>query len=298
VGRAESSALTGKGLTYGGSKIRQEAAGFGTVYFLERMLEHQGERLAGKVILLSGFGNMAWGVCRKATELGGKVITLSGPDGYVYDRDGVCTQEKFDFMIRMRESGVDCVQPYAERFGAEFFPGRKPWERQGDVAIPCATQNEIDIQDAVMILSKGVRYYVEAANMPATAQALKLLRLSPKVITAGSKAAGCGGVAVSALEMAQNSIRYSWSRSEVDEKLRGIMSAIYDASAAAAEEYGATGWVKNEADESVSMELQGSEKQLRRVLDALNQNDYIRIDRMESEPLAVIPKERKFEIKF
>lgn len=236
--RSESSALTGKGLTYGGSKIRQEAAGFGTVYFLDRMLQHQGESMKDKTILVSGFGNMAWGVCRKVAELGGKVVTLSGPDGYIYDFDGICTQEKFDFMVQMRESGVDKVKPYADKFGALYFPGKKPWEREGDVAIPCATQNEITALDAVLILSNGVRYYVEAANMPATAEALKLLRLSPKILTAGAKAAGCGGVAVSALEMAQNSVRYSWSRKEVDQKLRDIMSSIYDESVAAAKEYG------------------------------------------------------------
>ena len=239
TGRAESSALTGKGLTYGGSRVRQAAAGFGTVYFLARMLEHQGETLEGKRLLVSGFGNMSWGVCRKAAELGGRVVTLSGPDGYVYDPDGVCTQEKYDFMAAMRcQMGQDRVEPYAERFGVEFFPGKKPWEVPGDIAVPCATQNEITVDDAVLILANGVRYYVEGANMPATADALRLLRLSPKVLTAGAKASGSGGVAVSALEMVQNSLRYSWSRREVDEKLRGIMSAIYDASAAAAEEYG------------------------------------------------------------
>ena len=236
--RAESSALTGKGLTYGGSLIRQEAAGFGTVYFLARMLEHQGETLEGKRIAVSGFGNMAWGVCRKATELGGKVVTLSGPDGFVYDGDGVNTQEKFDFMLSMRAAGHDRVEEYARRFGAEFHPGKKPWWVPVDVAIPCATQNEIGVEDAVLLIANGVKYYVEAANMPATGEALKLLRLSPRIMTAGAKAAGSGGVAVSALEMAQNSIRYSWSRQEVDEKLRGIMSSIYDASAAAAEQYG------------------------------------------------------------
>ena len=238
TGRAESSALTGKGLTYGGSKIRQEAAGFGTVYFLERMLEHRGEKLEGKKIIVSGFGNMAWGVCRKAAELGGRVITLSGPDGYVFDPDGVNTQEKFDFMVELRRSGEDKIKPYADKFGVDFFPGRKPWSVEADIAIPCATQNEIDVHDAVAILSNGVRYYVEAANMPATADALKILRMSPKILTAGAKAAGSGGVAVSALEMAQNSIRYSWTRKEVDERLRAIMSSIYDASAAAAEQYG------------------------------------------------------------
>jgi len=237
-GRAESGALTGKGLTYGGSKIRQEAAGFGTVYFLARMLEHQGESIEGKRIAVSGFGNMSWGVCRKAAELGGRVVTLSGPDGYVYDPDGVATQEKFDFMQELRTSGKDQIEAYADRFGAEFHAGKKPWEVPVDIVIPCAVENEITVDDAVLILANGVRYYVEAANMPATADALKLLRLSPKILTAGAKAAGSGGVAVSALEMVQNRLRYSWSRKEVDSRLQGIMSRIYDASAAAAEEYG------------------------------------------------------------
>ena len=238
TGRAESSALTGKGLTYGGSKIRQEAAGYGTVYFLARMLEQQKDPIQGKTIAVSGFGNMSWGVCRKAAQLGAKVVTLSGPDGYIYDPDGVAGQEKLDFLLEMRSKGQDRVSVYADRFGVEFFPGRKPWEVKVDVVIPCATQNELDVEDAVRILANDVRYYVEGANMPATAEALKLLRLSPKVLTAGSKAAGSGGVAVSALEMAQNSIRYNWTPAEVDQKLREIMSAIYDASAAAAEEYG------------------------------------------------------------
>ena len=238
TGKAESSALTGKGLTYGGSKIRQEAAGFGTVYFLARMMEQQGETLEGKRLAVSGFGNMSWGVCRKSAELGGKVVTLSGPDGYVYDPDGVCTQEKFDFMLSMRASGVDKVEPYAEKFGVEFYAGKKPWEVPVDIVIPCATQNELDVDDAVMIVANNVRYYVEAANMPATAEALRLLRLSPKILTAGSKASGSGGVVVSALEMVQNSVRYSWTRQEVDSRLKQIMGDIYDASAAAAEEYG------------------------------------------------------------
>ena len=238
TGRAQSSALTGKGLTYGGSRIRQEAAGFGTVYFLARMLEHQGATLEGKRLIVSGFGNMSWGVCRKAAELGAKVVTLSGPDGYIFDGDGVATQEKYDFLVKMRYSGEDRVEAYAERFGTEFYPGRKPWEVPGDAAIPCATQNELTVEDAIRIIANNVRYYVEGANMPATTDALKLLRLSPKILTAGAKASGSGGVAVSALEMAQNAVRYSWSRREVDEKLRRIMSAIYDASAAAAEAYG------------------------------------------------------------
>ena len=238
LSKAESSALTGKGLTYGGSKVRQEAAGSGTVYFLARMLESKGDALKGKTIAVSGFGNMSWGVCRKAAELGAKVVTLSGPDGYVYDPEGVATREKLDFVLKMRSGGADRVSAYAREFGVEFFPGKKPWEVKTDIVIPCATQNELDVEDAICILANDVRYYVEGANMPATAEALKLLRLSPKILTAGAKASGSGGVAVSALEMAQNSIRYNWTRAEVDERLRQIMSGIYDASAAAAAEYG------------------------------------------------------------
>ena len=237
TGRSESSALTGKGLTYGGSVIRQEAAGFGTVYFTARMLEHQGETMEGKRLAVSGFGNMSWGVCRKSAELGGKVVTLSGPDGYIYDPDGITTQEKFDFMLQMRASGQDKVEAYADRFGVEFYAGKKPWEVPVDIAVPCATQNELDVEDAVRIVANNVHYYVEGANMPATSDALNLLRLSPRVLTAGSKASGTGGVVVSALEMVQNSLRYSWTRQEVDARLKQIMSDIYDASAAAAEEY-------------------------------------------------------------
>ena len=238
LGKAESSALTGKGLTYGGSKVRLEAAGSGTVYFLDRMVGSQGDTLEGKTIAVSGFGNMSWGVCRKAAQLGAKVVTLSGPDGYVYDPEGITGQEKLDYLLEMRASGKDKVSAYARRFGVEFFPGKKPWEVKTDIVIACATQNELDVEDAISILANDVRYYVEGANMPATTQAMKLLRLSPKVLTAGAKASGSGGVAVSALEMAQNSIRYNWTRSEVDEKLRQIMGSIYDASAAAAAEYG------------------------------------------------------------
>ncbi len=237
TGRAESGALTGKGLTYGGSVVRLEAAGFGAVYFLARMLEHQGDTLEGKRIAVSGFGNMAWGVCRKTAQLGGKVVTLSGPDGYIFDEDGVATSEKIDFMQQMRMSGRDRVQPYAERFGVPFYAGKKPWGTAVDIVIPCATQNEIDVEDAVSIIGNDVKYYVEGANMPATAEALRLLRLSPRILTAGAKAAGSGGVAVSALEMVQNSLRYSWSRMEVDKRLQDIMSGIYDASVAAAEKY-------------------------------------------------------------
>ena len=237
-GSFENGVLTGKGETYGGSLIRPEATGFGAVYYLTEVLNHENDTIAGKTIAISGFGNVSWAVCRKATELGAKVITLSGPDGYIYDPDGVNTQEKFDFMLSMRASGADKVEPYAEKFGVEFFPGKRPWEVPVDIAIPCATQNEIDVEDAVMLVGNNVRYYVEAANMPATSEALRLLRLSPKILTAGAKASGSGGVVVSALEMVQNSLRYSWTRQEVDSRLQKIMGEIYDASAAAAEEYG------------------------------------------------------------
>lgn len=233
---AQSGALTGKGLTYGGSKIRQEAAGFGAVYFLARMLADRNDTLEGKTIAVSGFGNMAWGVCRKAAELGAKVVTLSGPDGYVHDPVGVGTQEKFDFMVQLRQSGNDRVKEYAERFGVSFYPGEKPWSVPVDIAMPCATQNEIRESDAANIIANGVKYYVEAANMPATAAAQQMLRNS-SVLCAGSKAAGCGGVAVSALEMVQNSLRYSWSRMEVDARLRAIMDEIYGACVAAADEF-------------------------------------------------------------
>lgn len=238
TGRAESSALTGKGLTYGGSKIRLEAAGSGTVYFLARMLEKKNDTIQGKKLLVSGFGNMACGVCRKAAELGAKVVTLSGPDGYVYDPEGVATEEKLNFILAMRAGRMDQVAPYGEKFGVPFVPGGKPWEVPGDVAIPCATQNELERQDAEHLLANGVQYYVEAANMPASPDALTLLRSSPNIYAAGARASGSGGVVVSALEMAQNSIRYSWSRKEVDDRLKSIMARIYDESAAAAEEYG------------------------------------------------------------
>ena len=238
TGRAESSALTGKGLTYGGSKMRLEAAGFGTVYFLTRMMERAGDSLEGKRILASGFGSMTCSVCRKAAELGGRVVTLSGPDGYVYDPEGVTTQEKFDFLMSMRAGGGDRVEPYAKQFGVEYFPGRRPWEVPGDAAIPCATQNELDVADAARLLTNGVIYYVEAANMPATPEAMRLLRSNPKLRMAGARASGSGGVVMSALEMAQNSIRYSWSRSEVEQRLQAIMANIYDESADAARQYG------------------------------------------------------------
>jgi len=218
-------ALTGKGINWGGSLIRPEATGYGVVYFLQEMLNRKGENLDGKIIAVSGFGNVAWGVVKKATELGAKVVTLSGPDGYIYDPDGI-TGEKIDYMRVMRASRRDKVQDYADKFGVEFFPGKRPWEVKCDIAIPCATQNELDKQDAESLVKNGVKCVVEGANMPSTLEALEVF-LESKIPFAPGKAANAGGVAVSGLEMTQNSLHLYWSREEVDEKLRNIMQNIH-----------------------------------------------------------------------
>ncbi|MBQ7295421.1 MAG: NADP-specific glutamate dehydrogenase [Clostridia bacterium] len=236
-GAFENGVLTGKGLSYGGSLIRPEATGFGATYYLCEVLKHFGETLEGKTVAVSGFGNVAWGAVQKITELGGKVVTISGPDGYVYDADGISTKEKIDYMLEMRASGRDKVQDYADKFGAQFFPGEKPWGVKVDVAMPCATQNEIGMNEAAKLVSNGVQYYIEVANMPTTNKALVYLMENCKVV-APSKAVNAGGVAVSALEMSQNSMRYSWTAEEVDEKLKRIMKDIHDNSAKAAEQYG------------------------------------------------------------
>ncbi len=236
-GAFENGVLTGKGLSYGGSLIRPEATGFGATYYLCEVLKHFGETIEGKTVAISGFGNVAWGAVQKITELGGKVVTISGPDGYVYDADGISTKEKIDYMLEMRASGRDKVQDYADKFGAQFFPGEKPWGVKVDVAMPCATQNEIGMNEAAKLVANGVQYYIEVANMPTTNKALVYLMDNCKVV-APSKAVNAGGVAVSALEMSQNSMRYSWTAEEVDEKLKRIMKDIHDNSAKAAEEYG------------------------------------------------------------
>jgi len=233
----ENGVLTGKGLEYGGSLIRPEATGFGATYYVCEVLKHFGEDLKGKTVAVSGFGNVAWGVCQKVAELGGKVVTISGPDGYVYDPDGVTTKEKFDYMLEMRASGRDRAQDYAEKFGCEFHAGKKPWEVKVDICMPCATQNEINPDEAKKIIANGTKYYIEVANMPTTAEAIALLK-EAKLVIGPSKAVNAGGVAVSALEMAQNSMRYSWSEAEVDEKLKGIMFNIHKVSEEAAKEYG------------------------------------------------------------
>ena len=236
-GAFKNGVLTGKGLSYGGSLVRPEATGFGATYYAVEVFKHFGEDIKGKTFALSGFGNVAWGAAKKIAELGGKVLTISGPDGYVYDKDGITTDEKIEYMLEMRASGRDKVQDYADKFGCEFFPGEKPWGVKVDVAMPCATQNEINMDEAKKLVANGVQYYIEVANMPTTNDALEYLKENVKVV-APSKAVNAGGVAVSALEMGQNSMRYNWTAEEVDARLQQIMKDIHDHSAAAAEKYG------------------------------------------------------------
>ena len=232
--------LTGKGRSFGGSLIRPEATGFGAVYYAVEMLKTFGEDVKGKTFAVSGFGNVAWGTVKKVTELGGKVVTISGPDGYIYDEDGICTEEKINFLLEMRASGHDKVKDYADKFGVPYFEGKRPWEVKVDVVMPCATQNEVGLQDAKNIVANGVKYYVEVANMPTTDEAVAYLKAN-KVVIAPSKAVNAGGVAVSGLEMSQNSMRYSWTAEEVDAKLHQIMADIYKNSWDAAKKYGMEG---------------------------------------------------------
>ncbi|MBQ7088551.1 MAG: NADP-specific glutamate dehydrogenase [Clostridia bacterium] len=232
--------LTGKGLPYGGSLIRPEATGFGAVYYTDEMLKSFGDTIKGKTFAVSGFGNVAWGTVKKVTELGGKVVTISGPDGYVYDADGICTEEKIAFMLEMRSSGRDKVKDYADKFGVPYFEGQKPWGVQADILMPCATQNEVGMAEAEQIVANGVKYYVEVSNMPTTNEAMAYLKKNG-VIVAPSKAVNAGGVAVSGLEMSQNSMRYSWTAEEVDAKLKQIMYNIYWNSYNAAKKYGMEG---------------------------------------------------------
>ena len=229
--------LTGKGISYGGSLIRPEATGYGAVYYTVNMLDYFKDTIKGKTFAISGFGNVAWGTVKKVNELGGKVVTISGPDGYIYDKDGICTEEKINFMLQMRASCRNKVQDYADKFGVPFFPGEKPWGVKADILMPCATQNEVGMKEAEMIVANGIKYYVEVSNMPTTNEAIAYLKANG-VIVAPSKAVNAGGVAVSGLEMSQNSMRYSWSAEEVDEKLKGIMKNIFQNSIKAANQYG------------------------------------------------------------
>ena len=220
--------LTGKGLAYGGSLIRPEATGYGVVYFGEQMLKTKGEDFKDKIVTVSGFGNVAWGVIKKIEELGGKAVTISGPDGYVYDKDGI-TGEKIDFLLELRASGNNRAEDYVKKFPtAEFHAGKRPWEVKCDVAIPAATQNELHLEDAKNLVEKGCRCVVEAANMPSTLDAINYF-LDNKVLFSPGKASNAGGVATSGLEMTQNSIRLNWSSEEVDARLKEIMIGIHNA---------------------------------------------------------------------
>ena len=232
--------LTGKGRPYGGSLIRPEATGYGAVYYTVEMLKTLGEDIKGKTFAISGFGNVAWGAVQKITELGGKVLTISGPDGYIYDKDGVATPEKINFMLEMRASCRNRVEDYADKFGVPFFKGEKPWGVKADIMMPCATQNEVGMKEAEAMVANGLKYYVEVANMPTTNEAVAYLKANG-VVVAPSKAVNAGGVAVSGLEMSQNSMRYSWEAEEVDAKLKMILKNIYAASYDAAKKYGMEG---------------------------------------------------------
>jgi Glutamate dehydrogenase/leucine dehydrogenase len=219
--------LTGKGLEWGGSKIRPEATGYGALYFVHHMLKTHGHDIKGKTVALSGFGNVAWGAAKKATELGAKVITISGPDGYIYDPAGL-DDEKIDYLLELRASGNDVCAPYAEEFdGATFFEGKRPWEQKADIYLPCATQNELNGNDADQILANQPICIAEVSNMGCTAEAAEKF-IAARQLFAPGKAVNAGGVATSGLEMTQNSMRLGWSEKEVDEKLHYIMSSIHE----------------------------------------------------------------------
>ena len=237
-GAWENGVLTGKGATYGGSLIRPEATGYGAVYYLCEVLNHEKDTIEGRTIACAGFGNVTWGICKKATELGAKVVTLSGPDGYIYDPDGVATKEKIDYLVEMRASGRNKVKDYADKFGVQFFPGEKPWGVKVDVVMPSAMQNDVHLEHAKQIAANGIKYYIEVANMPTTNDALAFLLEQKGMIVAPSKAVNAGGVGVSALEMSQNSERLVWTAEEVDAQLHKMMKTIHEMSVEAAEEYG------------------------------------------------------------
>lgn len=220
--------LTGKGRNWGGSRVRPEATGFGTMYFANEVLKAHNDTFEGKRVAISGFGNVAWGAVMKASQLGAKVVTISGPDGYIYDENGISTQEKWDFMLALRSSNNDVVEPYAAKFGAKFVAKKKPWEVPVDMAFPCAIQNELGLEDAKALVANGVKYVIETSNMGCTAEAASYL-IEKRIPFGPGKAANAGGVAVSGLEMSQNSMKYSWSAEEVDQKLHEIMKNIHEA---------------------------------------------------------------------
>ena len=218
--------LTGKGLEWGGSRIRPEATGYGALYFVREMLQTQGHSLQGKTVAISGFGNVAWGAAKKATELGAKVVTISGPDGYIHDPAGL-NEEKIAYMLELRASGNDICAPYADEFpGSTFIPDRKPWEVRCDIALPCATQNELNGEDADMLIANHTLCVAEVSNMGCTAEAAEKFVAAHQLFAPG-KAVNAGGVATSGLEMTQNAMRLLWSETEVDERLHRIMHDIH-----------------------------------------------------------------------
>jgi glutamate dehydrogenase (NADP+) len=236
-GAFENGVLTGKGLSYGGSLVRPEATGYGVTYFCNEMLKHEGLSFEGKTVAVSGFGNVAWGACRKVSDLGGKVVTLSGPDGYIYDPAGI-TGEKIDYLVEMLRINKGArVKDYADKYGVEFVPGQKPWGVKVDIIMPCAVQNDIQLEHAKMIVENGIKFVCEGANMPCTNEAIQYFQENG-LIVGPAKAANAGGVATSALEMSQNSMRLAWSAEEVDQRLHQIMVNIYNNCKNASENYG------------------------------------------------------------
>lgn len=228
LARENTGVLTGKGLTYGGSLVRPEATGFGAIYFVKQMLAKAGDQLAGKVIAISGFGNVAWGAALKALQEGAKVVTISGPDGYIYDEVGL-DEEKIAYMLELRASNNDVVAPFADRFpSSRFIADRKPWEVKVDIAMPCATQNELDGEDAAQLLANGVQYVAEVSNMGCTPEAIDAF-IAHRILYGPGKAVNAGGVATSGLEMAQNAMKLNWGAAEVDRRLHEIMASIHTA---------------------------------------------------------------------
>ena len=239
MGNAEFGAVSGKDIKTGGSILRPEATGFGAVYYLCEVLKHDGQDIKGKKIAMSGYGNVGWGIMKKSAELGAKVTYFAGPDGYIHDPDGVCTEEKLNFILEMRAKDPMHCKPYADKFGCEFVAGKKCWGvKDVDIYMPAATQNDVNMDSAKLIAESGVKYYIEVANMPTTNDALEFLKGQKQLLVAPSKAVNACGVSVSELEMAQNAERLYWSAEEVDEKMHGIMTNIYNASVTAAEKYG------------------------------------------------------------
>ena len=239
VGASEFGALSGKAVCTGGSILRPEATGYGAVYYLVEALKHDGESIEGKRIAMSGYGNVGWGIMKKAAELGAKVTYFAGPDGYIHDPDGVITEEKLNYILEMRAADPMHCKPYADKFDCEFVPNEKCWGvKDVDIYMPAATQNDVNMDWAKKIAESGVKYYIEVANMPTTNDALQFLQSQKHIVVAPSKAVNAGGVSVSELEMAQNAERLYWTAEEVDAKLQGIMKNIYASSVEVAERYG------------------------------------------------------------